>query len=665
MWAVNVIVIVVFSVVGGIAVGHGLAALTRSYTEAELYRRWVPILMPILVLVVIYVIPVGIRQPVSPSPIRSLEHAEGQRPELSVGQRPSPSPVPGLQRASGEEGNIRSPAPPLPWYTASHALVVWMRRYTGIWAPLNGAEKDGLAVARILRSEGFVVETASDLNLLQLQESLARFIQNYGSNPNNRLLFYLAGHGYNLKPTGDGPSLGFFVTIAAPDPLRDLRGFRSAALSLQRVTDYALQIDAKHALFIFDSCFSGNIFHVSSVNRAPSNASIVDMISKPVKQFITSGREDETVPDESMFSRCFLTALRNKAEQDKVGEYWADVNGDGYVTGTELGRFLARCVEHRSGKTQHPLYGSFKDLPSQGDIVFRIVQGPPEEPETPPLPPLPSSLVIYSDERPAAGWADASWDARIQYNVTDYAYHSTHAIKAVLEPYGGLALSNRNGVNTKPYNKLQFKIHGGDTGGQALKLYVNAHPRDGVRTQVTLKRLLPTEWQTVSVPLEDLDASNITIYKINISETLGIPQPAFYVDDIRLVNDPSSPPLPGPISYEPAPPSPPESRRTAEFIAPQMGERVPQFVDVHYKIRTPLPSDQRVVLLVRDPLGQYWSWGTAPTGLQRRVQIGVAEDTGKEFELVLLLTNTTIPLGTPFQMLPSGTVAQAITIQRR
>lgn len=99
---------------------------------------------------------------------------------------------------------------------------------------------------------------------------------------------------------------------------------------MQRIEEYALQIQAKHALFLFDSCFSGSLFALS---RA-----VPDIISyktaQPVRQFITSGSANETVPDESIFRAQFMRALQGEADSDQ----------DGYVTGTELSEFLQRTV---------------------------------------------------------------------------------------------------------------------------------------------------------------------------------------------------------------------------------------------------------------------------------------------------------------------------------
>ena len=103
---------------------------------------------------------------------------------------------------------------------------------------------------------------------------------------------------------------------------------------MESFNTYARNIDAKHVLYIFDSCFSGSIFALS---RAVPEA-INYMTSKPVRQFITAGSENEQVPDRSIFKSQFIAAMRGEADNDR----------DGYVTGTELGMFLQSKVVNYS-----------------------------------------------------------------------------------------------------------------------------------------------------------------------------------------------------------------------------------------------------------------------------------------------------------------------------
>ena len=106
-----------------------------------------------------------------------------------------------------------------------------------------------------------------------------------------------------------------------------------------------------------------------------------------------------------------------------------------------------------------------------------------------------------------------------------------------------------------------------------------------------------------------------------------------------------------------------ESNIDIEFINPKNNSRINQFTDIQYRIHGKIPNNYRPVLLIRDPLGQYWSWGTAKEF--KSVQIGQNTDVGRQFELVILITNNEISLGQPSQTLPKGIFHKSIRVLRK
>ena len=248
-------------------------------------------------------------------------------------------------------------------YRESHALVIGVAGYHNGWPKLPGARRDVTAVAEALIDNGFQVKTVLDPSSDQLAKAFEDFIIQYGRKAENRLLFYFAGHGHTVKPKWGNP-MGYIVPKDAPNPNRDEAGFEALALPMQRIEEYALKIRAKHAIFLFDSCFSGSLFAIT--RSVPENISA--RTAEPVRQFITAGTEKETVPDESIFRRQFVAAL--------AGE--GDMNGDGFLTGVELGEFLHEKVANYSKGSQHPQYGKIRNPHlDKGDFVFRIMaQGP-------------------------------------------------------------------------------------------------------------------------------------------------------------------------------------------------------------------------------------------------------------------------------------------------
>ena len=243
-------------------------------------------------------------------------------------------------------------------YQGSFALVIGVTDYRAGWPDLPGVRNDIALVETGLRQMGFEVTTVLDPDSQELKNRFDRFISAYGRNPEHRLLVYFAGHGHSQLQSYQ-KTMGYLVPSDAPLPDEDLNGFLDTALDLQMIEVYARRIQSKHALFLFDSCFSGELLELQRAvpERIAANT------SKPVRQLITSGSANEMVPDESVFREQFLEGIRGSADRDQ----------DGYVTGSELGQFLQDRVQARTQQAQNPQYGTLKDpVLAQGDFVFAV-----------------------------------------------------------------------------------------------------------------------------------------------------------------------------------------------------------------------------------------------------------------------------------------------------
>ena len=198
-----------------------------------------------------------------------------------------------------------------------------------------------------------------------MSEAFEDFIDRYGFDEGNRLLFFFSGHGHTRKRG----KKGYLVPTDAPDPRYDEKGFARKAIGMNQILTWSRKIEAKHALFLFDSCFSGTVFKAKALPKLPPHIS--DITSRPVRQFISAGSAGEEVPANSVFTPSFIRALRGEGDLDK----------DGYISGTELGMYLHRKVlSYDTG--QHPQYGKIKDPDlDEGDFVFvrkSSTQTPPQ-----------------------------------------------------------------------------------------------------------------------------------------------------------------------------------------------------------------------------------------------------------------------------------------------
>ena len=246
-------------------------------------------------------------------------------------------------------------------YKASYALVVGNGNYAE-WEQLPGALQDVEEVKDALETHGFNVTLKTDLNKREFEIALAQFALESGKDKDNRLLFYYAGHGYTRKAV-NGEDLGYLVMIDAPLSDTDEVGFEVASIDMSSLITQAKKIQSRHALFMFDSCFSGTILDVRAELQPPEGIS--DSVKYPVRQFITAGRAGEKVPDRSYFKQVFLDLI-----QGRVKEPFRD----GYITGEELGYYLKNKVP-KYNKNQHPQYGKIHDPNlDKGDFVFVLPQ---------------------------------------------------------------------------------------------------------------------------------------------------------------------------------------------------------------------------------------------------------------------------------------------------
>jgi tetratricopeptide (TPR) repeat protein len=247
-------------------------------------------------------------------------------------------------------------------YKESHALVIWAGDYQH-WDKLNNIEDEAKDVVTALKRQGFEVTVVANPTGQTLKQAMETFITNYGYTSDSRLVIFFSGHGFTRKKTK-----GYLVPVDAPDPAsnpQSQQAFLKVALDMEQVESWARQIEAKHVLFVFDSCFSGTIFKQRSSLEKPLY--IQSVMNKPVRQFLTAGDADQRVPAKSVFTPLFIRALEGEADV---------INRDGYVTGNELGNYLKQNLSEYT-KTQTPQFGTIRDPDlDQGDIVFRALNAP-------------------------------------------------------------------------------------------------------------------------------------------------------------------------------------------------------------------------------------------------------------------------------------------------
>jgi hypothetical protein len=260
-------------------------------------------------------------------------------------------------------------------YKDYYALVVGISNYER-WPKLPNAVNDATEVAAKLKELGFKVRLSLDPTSREMKTLLNEMVYKMGREENRALLFYYAGHG-ETEALADKTKMGYIIPRDCPLLEKSPMGFATHAISMRDIESVSMRIRSKHVVMVFDSCFSGSLFAL--VRAVPHD--ITEKSTLPVRQYITAGREDEQVPDKSMFKRCFLVGLEGDA----------DLTGDGYITGSELGMYLSDKVVNYTHRRQHPQYGKINnpDL-DRGDFIFALET--PSKPSSPVSKVLPPSL---------------------------------------------------------------------------------------------------------------------------------------------------------------------------------------------------------------------------------------------------------------------------------
>ena len=239
-------------------------------------------------------------------------------------------------------------------YSSSYALVVGIDNYRH-WPHLEYAVKDAREVAVLLKSRGFqlqmlIDENATRSNILQRLDTIKK-----SADVNSRVVIYFAGHGQTEDLPGGGER-GYIVPVDA-----DAYNWKGTMLAMNRLNQRIRQIKAKHIFLSFDACYSG-LGLTRSIKRHPEqdSAYIKKMMQSRSIQILTAGsRSEQAIEAEGhgLFTEHLLAALSGTA----------DINADGYITGTEIYATLRPSVTQQSHSRQTPQFGYIE---GNGDLIF-------------------------------------------------------------------------------------------------------------------------------------------------------------------------------------------------------------------------------------------------------------------------------------------------------
>lgn len=219
------------------------------------------------------------------------------------------------------------------------------------WPKLKTPISDANEIANILQKNyGFTssntVKLFENQYTLRSVDSLFRDLINR-LKPNDRIVVYYAGHGYNDSVEG-----GFWV------PVNGHLNNTDNYISNYKIAKYIKSLKTKHTLFIADACFSGTFY--ASQSRGKDN--YASKISNMQSRWLFSSGRNEEVSDvldgtnHSPFAYYILKYLSNPQEHD--------------FTISELAAYVTRAVANNSD--QIPMARPIQNAGDEGgEFVFR------------------------------------------------------------------------------------------------------------------------------------------------------------------------------------------------------------------------------------------------------------------------------------------------------
>jgi uncharacterized caspase-like protein len=233
------------------------------------------------------------------------------------------------------------------------ALVIGINAYKHL-PRLDTPVNDASAVHDVLRRDyGYESTLLLNPDRTQLVEALDELRAEL--TPDDNLLIYYAGHGFLDRPTGEG----FWLTVnAKPDSQVEW-------VPVSTVTRLLKASQAKHALVVADSCYSGVLVRDAPAVLRVGADRLVElrrMSQKRARKAMTSGGLEPVIDGggdgHSVFTRAFLDALR---ENDQVL--------DGYQLFHELRR---RVVVNAD---QTPQYSDIRLAGDEGGDYLFVPKG--------------------------------------------------------------------------------------------------------------------------------------------------------------------------------------------------------------------------------------------------------------------------------------------------
>lgn len=198
------------------------------------------------------------------------------------------------------------------------ALVIGNEKYQD-FTPLRSPIADAHAIGALLaRDYGFNVSVLTNATRYQIVSALSRLRQQAAEN--DSVLIYYAGHGYLDETT----SRGYWLPVDAE------RDNVANWLSTSDITDVLAGLQARHALILADSCFSGTLLRGDPAVMIDERDALIRKLSaRRSRTIMTSGGLEPVVDSgagsHSVFAQALLRSLRENRQPLEAGRLFVQI----------------------------------------------------------------------------------------------------------------------------------------------------------------------------------------------------------------------------------------------------------------------------------------------------------------------------------------------------
>lgn len=150
--------------------------------------------------------------------------------------------------------------------------------------------------------------------------------------------------------------------------------------------------------------------------------------------------------------------------------------------------------------------------------------------------------TVYTDAL-APGFQDWSW-GDVDFANTAPVHGGSHSVRFTAGAWQGLTIHSEEDFEFKEFTGLRFWVHGGTSGGQALRLEVSFDGEAviaGDLADFVSGGVAAGEWREAWVPFHPAADVNALFNGVTLWAAYGTAQPAIYLDDIQLIGREVSP----------------------------------------------------------------------------------------------------------------------------